>query len=62
MEDMTPSQEPHNYALHPIAVQVKKLHAAHLETRTNIYEVLVDSRLLGVYQEAVTCPDAQCLL
>ena len=39
MEDMTPSLEPHSYAPHPIAVQVKKLHAAQVETGANIYNV-----------------------
>jgi hypothetical protein len=62
MEAMNPTQKPHSYALQPTAVQVQKLHAARLETRANIYNVFVDSTLLGTYQEGVTCPDAQSLL
>jgi len=45
MEDMTRSQEPHCYALHHITVRVKKLHAAQVETRANIYNFLVDTTL-----------------
>jgi hypothetical protein len=39
MEVMNPTQKPHSYALHAIAVQVKKLHVARLEKRANIYKV-----------------------